>query len=204
MHSNNPTQSTPLAGAGYVPYHYASGRFQWYGQLPKTEVFPFKIVPYAKYDFSSDLPVTQHDRGPQTVEQLLDQGYLAVPGSDPETAILHDKKHTSWLGLDDVIAQVRDRMKIYSKNIYEIEQAKCYAVNDLFAWEAEMGRPADYNQRDLLGKRLQKLYSDQRLERVAVWSDVSRLRQALPESVQQYLSSFRKIKMLEDPEGDKQ
>jgi len=203
MHSKNPTQPTPLAGARYVPYHYASGRFQWYGQLPKTDLFPLKIVPYAKYDFSSDSIDSQIDKGPQTVEQLLNQGYLAVPKSDPETAILHDKKHTSWLGLDDMITQVRERMEIYSRNVYEIEQAKCYAVNDLLAWEAEMGRPADYHQRDLLGKRLQKLYSDQRLERVAVWSDLSRLRQTLPESVQQYLSSFRKINMLEDSGGDR-
>ena len=31
----------------------------------------------------------QQDDGPQTVEQLVTQGYFSVPDSDPETAIIH-------------------------------------------------------------------------------------------------------------------
>ena len=53
-----------------------------------------------------------------------------------------------------------------------------------------------------LRKRLQALYADQRAERVAVWKDISRLRQTLPEAAQSYLSALRKLTVLEDTRGD--
>jgi len=192
----------PFPKSGYVPYHYSSGQFQWYSFSPKANNHSLSSGPCAKYDFSSEPVVPAQDRGPQTVEQLLFQGFFSVPKSEPETAILHDKKHAAWLSLEDVIQQVRHRAEIYSQNMYEIEEGKCYAMNDLYEWEAEMGTTAGYRQREILGKRLQGLYSDQRTERVSFWKDVSNLKQALPESVQNYLSSFRKIELLKDPVGD--
>jgi hypothetical protein len=53
-----------------------------------------------------------------------------------------------------------------------------------------------------LGKRLDKLYSEQREERVNLWRDVSRLRLLLPENAQNYLTAYRKLSILEDSEGD--
>jgi len=46
------------------------------------------------------------------------------------------------------------------------------------------------------------LRAEQRAERVNLWRDVSRVRERLPESAQQYLSSFRKLEILGDEGGD--
>ena len=58
--------------------------------------------------------------------------------------------------------------------------------------------PAGGEQHTLLGRRLEGLYAEQRTERVALWRDISRLRQALPESAEQYLGALRKTDILGD------
>ena len=75
----------------------------------------------ADYDFTSDLSGKKAYFRPQTVEDVIRHGYLSIPKAEPETAILSDKKHTAWLGLDDIIGQVRNRFEVYERNIYELE-----------------------------------------------------------------------------------
>ncbi len=133
----------------------------------------------------------------QSVEQIIQHGYLAVPQSDPITAILTDKRHTSWLGLDDLIGQARNRVQFYQQNAYEIEQGKCEARNSLFRLEADQGRPANDRQHYALDKRLQELYQEQRGERTSLLRDLSRIRLAVPESAQLYLSATRKLSLLD-------
>ena len=181
-------------------YYYLYGRNQLYRYLSAPD--PSEPEPYTFRDDIMYPHPGKKDEGPQTVEQLVKQGYFAVPRSDPETGLLSDRKQTAWLGLDDVIDQVRNRLEIYRKNWVEIEQAKCAARNALFEFEAQYGWPASSEQHYIMDKRLQDLYADQRAERVAVWKDVSRLRQSLPETVQSYLTAYRKVQILEDPGGD--
>jgi len=181
-----------------VKYQYLYGQKPEYGYSVSKAVYPSSRQFYAKSFFSSGTSITQIDEGPQTVEQLVYTGYFTVPPFDPDTAILSDKKHTSWLGLEDVIGQIRQRQSIYEKNMNEIEWSKCYAFNEL----ARGGWPATPEQYCTYNKRLQELHMDQRKERISFWKDVSRLRQSLPESAQQYLSAFRKIEILNDTGGD--
>jgi hypothetical protein len=126
------------------------------------------------------------------VEDLVEQGYFAAPVRDAETAVLGDRQDTSWLALDDVLSQIRHRHDIYRQNMLELEWAKCYAFNDL----ARQGWPASEEQHALYQRRLQDLHSEQRLERVRFWSDVSRVRLLIPPSAQQYLSALRKTQIL--------
>lgn len=193
---------SPLSAGRYVPHLYGFRQLHGYEHPLKGSRPLTSNARYAAYDFSVDVAAAPHNDGPQTVEQVIAQGYFAVPDSDPEIAIIHDKKRTAWLGLDDVIAQVRQRYEVFQQNVYEIEKAKCDAINALFAWEARYGWPADARQVYILGKRLQALYVDQRTERVAAWRDIARLRQSLPEVAQQYLSAVRKLTVLEDTRGD--
>ena len=62
-------------------------------------------------------------------------------------------------------------------------------TNSLHEHEAHHG-PADPKVEYALNKRLDQLYSNQREERVKLWQDVSRLRQTLPETAQQYRSKW--------------
>ncbi|MBC8470355.1 MAG: hypothetical protein H8D56_12870 [Planctomycetes bacterium] len=197
MQNNEPIQpGNPMYSS--VAYKYLYGQKQPYGYSSSAALYPAKQEFYAKSFFSTGTPITRIDEGPQTVEQLVSQGYFAVPAFDPETAFLSDKKHTSWLGLDDVIGQIDQRQKIYGQNMNEIEWSKCYAFNEL----ARGGWPPTSEQQDTYSKRLLELHSDQRHERTSLWKDISRLRQQLPESAQQYLSAFRKIEILNDIAGD--
>ena len=108
---------------------------------------------------------------------------------------------TAWLGLDDIIGQIRRRQEIYQGNMYDLELAKCAAINSLYEHEAHHG-PADAKVEYAVNKRLDQLYSDQRDERVKLWQDVSRLRQTLPETAQQYLSAYRKVSILDNAQGE--
>jgi len=194
--------STAISADWHASRYYLYGRNQVYRYLSASKPSKPYQSPATAYDFSTRAISGPEDRGPQTVEQLITQGYFAVPAGAAETAILSDKRTTAWLGLDDVIQQVQRRIEIYERNIYEIELAQCSATNSLFAWEAQYSWPASPQQQYILGKRLQELYADRRRERIMLWKDVSRLRQELPESAQRYLSAYRKIQILEDLPGD--
>jgi hypothetical protein len=120
-----------------------------------------------------------------------------------ETAIITDKKHTSKLGLDDVISQVRDRYQIYERNIYQIELGKCYAMNSIFSVEADRGGVSMSSREAYsLSKSLREFYEQQRDERRSLWADVSKLKLLLPEQAQSYLASYRKVSILDSQEGD--
>ena len=73
----------------------------------------------------------------------------------------------------------------------------------MFAIEAERGG-VRLNSREAysLSKSLREFYEQQRDERVRLWQDVSRLKLALPEQAQQYLSAYRKVSILDGSEGD--
>jgi hypothetical protein len=200
-----PNQITgrPHFGPEYVPYFYASGRFISY-DLPHIHgPFEARFVPENRYDFTSDLLQKRTYPVPQTVDQVVRRGYLAIPKSEPETAIISDKKDTSRLGLDDVIGQIRRRYELYDKNIYEIEIGKCYLISSAHAIESARGGVI-LNSKEKYGisKSISELYQQQRDERVNLWRDVSRLRLQLPENAQQYLSAYRKVSILENEEGD--
>ncbi len=195
--------NAPVLTGQYAPYFYASGLYRVHDIPLATVASGGRDLSAARYDFTSDLVRRRSAYHPQTVEDIVAHGYLAIPSSEPEFAMISDKADTSWLGLDDLIGQVRQRHAIYQSNLYEIEQAKCYAITHLLAMEAERGgMPANSRETESLTKQLQELYQDQRTEKVCFWQDVSRLRLQLPENAQQYLSAYRKVSILEDDEGD--
>ena len=197
MNFDNSTQPVRLIDHG-TRYHYSYGRKTLYDSPPRPTIyFPLPKL-YGKRYFSPGRAPARLDDGPQTVEQLIEQGYFATPAAEPETAILRDRKQTSWLGLDDMLTQVRNRYEIYEKNILDIEWAKCYAFNELVRGG---GHPSD-ERYAMYKRRLQELHAEQRAERVTLWRDVSRLRQQVPESAQQYLSASRKLDIIDDTDGD--
>ena len=191
---NRTNQHNMPWNTGYMPYFYESGLFYSYN-VPGMKTGTSSYSP-ARYDFTSDLIKPQ-----PTVEDIIRAGYFAIPKSEPEIAIISDKKHTSRLGLDDVIHQVRSRHAIYERNIYDLEIAKCAAINAVYEHEARHG-PADSKIEYSLNKRLDKLYKDQREERINLWQDISRLKLILPENAQNYLSAYRKVSILDDHAGD--
>jgi hypothetical protein len=192
----------PIFDSGYMPYFYQSGKFLLYDIShigSKSSYFGTSTG----YDFTSDIvPKSNRSRG-QTVEDIVRNGYFAIPESESETAIISDKKQTSALGLGDIINQVRQRYEIYEKNIYQIELGKCYTISSQLAVESSRGGVC-MNSKEAysLNKNLQELYEQQRNERTKLWQDISRLKLALPEQAQQYLSAYRKVSILEGSEGD--
>ena len=192
----------PVFGGAYVPYFYQSGRFLAYDiphRGPKYGYFGAS----AAYDFTSDIvPKSNRLRSP-TVEDIIKNAYFPIPKSEPETAIISDKKHTASLGLGDIISQVRKRYDIYDRNIYQIELGKCYTISSQLAVESSRGGVCMSSKEAYsLNKSLRELYEQQRDERVRLWQDISRLKQSLPEQAQQYLAAYRKVSILEDERGD--
>ena len=196
MHFNTPSLTSAPTGAE-KPKNYQFERYLLYRYLPKPQPSMYEPTPHTSSDIFNSDPVRKDDEGPQTVEQVISQGYFAVPKMAPELAGIHDRRSTSWMGLDDVIGQVREREEVYRKNMLELEWGKCYAFNEL----ARGGWPASEDQMAVYHKRLQDLGSEQRAERVSAWRDISRIRQLFPENMQGYLSAVRKVQILDD-DGD--
>jgi hypothetical protein len=186
----------------YVPYFYQSGKFQYATPARKSPVQ--YQTPYNSYDFTSNAKSLFDPDQPQTVEQIIYHGYLSIPTGDPVTAMITDSRHTAWLGLDDAIGQIRKRYEIYQQNIYELLLSQCSAINT-FLKHCDRIRPDQPDDRLYysLNKNLQRLYSQEREERIDLWRDISRIRQSLPESAQRYLSAFRKSTLMdEEQQGD--
>lgn len=201
MYSTTPS-NPPAAQAGYTPYFYQAGVFMRYLVTPvATPRRPQQGLETA-IEASSQSAFFPNPERFQTVEQIIQRGYFAAPSSDPETALISDRLHTARFGLGDVIEQLRNRYQIYEQNMYELTQAACEVQNCLFRQLAEHGCLVA-NQRQMYSttKQVQKLYEQQRDERINLWRDVSRLRLALPETVQNYLTAYRKVSLLED-QGD--
>jgi hypothetical protein len=193
----------PVFGTGYVPYFYQSGRFLVYGLPRQAASKSYLDRTAATYDFTSDLTGKHSWPRTQTVEEIIQHGYLAIPKSEPETALICDKKDISKIGLSDLISQIRNRYQIYEKNMYHLEMAKCYTVSSQLAVESSRGGVA-MNSKEAysLTKKIGEFYQQQNEERVKLWQDLSRLKQILPEQAQNYLSSYRKLSMLDDIKGD--
>jgi len=200
MYPNEP-EDVPAATPKYQPYLYQSGRFQNYGVLSWTPSSQTPFRSEAATYFSSPQLGRPWDRL-FTVEQIIAHGYFSVPYALPETGLISDKLHTSRMGLEDLVSQIRGRTALYQKNMEELALAQCEADNAVFRQEADQGHPADARQRYSGNKRIQDLYQEQREERVNLWKDVSRLRLAFPELAQLYLASYRKIALLDDLPGE--
>lgn len=187
---------------GYLPYFYQWGHYLWQPYRGSTILKDLYKKPSGHYRLSGDTGTDVVFKRPQTVEQIIQHGYLAVPGAEPETAILSDKHQTLWQGLDDIISQVRRRYDIYQQHVHEIQKSVCYALSTIYEVQAYRGGvPADGKERYRLAKQLQELYQLEREERVKCWQDVSKLRLQLPETAQQYLSAHRKVSILDDENG---
>ncbi|GMU24936.1 MAG: hypothetical protein AMXMBFR13_50070 [Phycisphaerae bacterium] len=200
MYPNN--LSRVSGQAGYVPYFYESGRFLTY---PLPSAAGQELTGYRAPPAEDSLRGHSYARGLdriQTVEDVIMRGYFSVPGGDPVTALISDKKHTSRFGLDDVISQIRNRYVLYNQNMKELDESICEANNGLFRQVAAQGTPADNRQQYSANKAIQGVYEQKRMERQNLWRDVSRLRLALPESAQQYLTAYRKVSALESYRGD--
>lgn len=201
MYQNKRTKLPSRTDKNYVRYFYESGLSKQYKQRQKEPLAGLNYGPVASYDFSSDLTIRRSWPVPQTVEDVVRNGYFSIPKGEPETAIISDRKNTSWLGLDDIIGQIRNRYKVYESNIYELEISKCAAINSLYIHEAWHG-PTTSKVEYSVNKRLDKLYAEQREERTNLWRDVSKLKLLLPEHAQNYLSAYRKVSILEEKKGD--
>ena len=118
MYQNSRIKLPTRTDYNYVIYFYESGLSKQYQQRQKDLWAGLSYGPAGSYDFSSDLSVRRPWPKPQTVEDVVRNGYLSIPKSEPETAIISDWKNTSWLGLDDLIGQIRNRFQVYENNLY--------------------------------------------------------------------------------------
>ena len=202
MYSTNPLNV--FAGqAGYTPYFYQAGLYLRYDLGAGSHRIRSQDHASSTYDFSSDVPLFAGIGPVQTVEQVIAQGYFAVPQANPISALISDKTHTARLGLDDVIHQIRARYELYQRNIEELHESVCEAHNSVFRQMADHGLTvANERQQYSVTKQIQKLYEQQREERVNLWRDLSRLRLTLPETAQQYLAAYRKMSLLGMYRGD--
>jgi len=185
----------PKMGGQYLPFLYQYEHFKSLDYEPLKQ----SNVPGAELEKAFGINPDK----PQTVEQVVYQGYFAVPkSSESAAAMITDKTHTSWMGLEDVIGQIKGRNEIYERNMYELELAKCSAFNVFFEHVRNNGDIASDQVYYSLNKNLSRIYERQMTERTRLWQDVSKLRRELPETAQMYLSAMRKSDIFKDNGDD--
>ena len=138
------------------PSYYIYHRARAYGAQAPNASYPPVSKRYEPFEFFRDPKPISIDRGPQTVEDLVRDGYFAVSKREPETAVIVDRQDMAWLSLDDALTQIREREDIYRKNLLEIEWAKCYAFGEL----ARLGWPASDQTSALYQRRIADLHAD--------------------------------------------
>ena len=195
------SSNVPEPESQYRPYFYQAGLHQRYdlNSMGKSRARSADLEQTGRSN-TIDVLLSK-DAGPQTVEQVIANGYFSTPSGDPVTAVISDKMHTSWLGLDDLIGQVRKRYEIHQQILYQIELGKCAAMNAIYAHEAYAGPPSS-KQMYARHKAIRDLYEQEQMEETTLWKDISRLKVLIPESAQQYLSAYRKSSVLAQEPGD--
>ena len=106
-----------------------------------------------------------------------------------------------WGSTQGPLREAVDKARAAGDSVSALQFKIPAATNSLYAHWAYHGLP-DAKQFYSRHKRIQELYQEQREERVNLWRDVSRLRLALPETAQAYLSSYRKLTAFQDKPGD--
>ena len=83
---------------GYMPYFYEAGHFLRYGLDRSPRRRARDQGSYAQ----NEIP-TSARRYFATVDEVIREGYLAVPTGDTATALISDRALTAKLGLEDTI-----------------------------------------------------------------------------------------------------
>ena len=82
MYQNDRIKLPARMDYNYVIYFYESGLSKQYRQRQKDLLAGLNYGPAGSYDFSSDLSVRQSWPKPQTVEDVVRNGYLSIPNPD--------------------------------------------------------------------------------------------------------------------------
>ena len=102
-----------------------------------------------------------------------------------------DKKRTCYLGLEDIISQIRKRYDIYESNVRVLEYSKIKLSENFYQWPQIHGFWPP-GQKEMFSDQMNRLYQKQLDEKVSLWKDISKLKLMLPESLNDYLSIKRK------------
>lgn len=149
-----------------------------------------------RYDHVSTLDLREPaNRSP--LEELLEHGRLPLSESDPVMAAISDRRMTSGLALDDGLAQIKSRIDIYRQHLDALHEAQSNARNAARSWW-DWTYSVDAGRNRELEQTLRDLDQNIHSERLALWRDVSRLRQALPAWAQEYLSAYRRDQILHE------
>ena len=73
----------PWSTGKYLPYFYHAGLYRSYPMPSPVTPSATSSREYARYDFSSEPPAWGGFERVQTVEQVVQAGYFAVPEADP-------------------------------------------------------------------------------------------------------------------------
>ncbi len=177
-------------------------------QQPSPERDPARYQPYDSrmygntaicQSYPSSLPAAFEGvpSACDSIDGIVTAGRLAVPGADPILALATDRRLTSFLSLDDAIGQVRRRYEIYARHLDEIEQSRLRMVNAATSWRQPPFWIPEEDDPDVR-EAVDRLEQQKREERLSLWRDVSRLRQAIPESAQEYLGAYRRARIMQD------
>ncbi|AQT68732.1 hypothetical protein STSP2_01904 [Anaerohalosphaera lusitana] len=113
------------------------------------------------------------------------------PSENSEENIFADKQKTSYLALENIVAQIRKRYEIYDSNIRVLEYSKIKLKEHFYQWPQQLGLwPPGH--KEMLSEQMNQLYQKQLDEKVSLWKDVSKLKLMLPQSLNDYLSIKRK------------
>jgi hypothetical protein len=122
------------------------------------------------------------------------------PDPDPIHEFMEGKKRFLSRGIEDVLGLIHERVKIKYDLMHQIDYDSCKMKTHLFPlYHFQVGlNPNVDRMRSNIDKELVGLEREKRMEEVACWRDISRLRGELREIMAEYSQEKRKDGLLGD------
>ena len=138
-----------------------------------------------------------HDQRSLTLDEIA-TGIPKQAWADPIDSMLKAKGEFLERSIEDILGMIGDRERMRDEHVNKIDKESCQAKTRIFEidhWQPAMNREAD-RIRANQEKEMSGLERERRMEEIACWRDVSRMRMELHGVLEEWSKEKRKEQLL--------
>ena len=198
VHPMSPSLANIIPRPGYYPLPQASPYYKNPFSPVSYPLHPFIIAPDPHGSSQSEIPPSSNDLYLQDFFGYWLSPRDRGPDPDPIREFMESKKRFLSRGIEDVLGLIHERVTIKYDLLHQIDYDSCKMHSRLFPlYHFHIGlNPNVDRMRSNIDKELIGLEREKRMEEVACWRDISRLRGELREIMGEYAQEKRKDGLL--------
>jgi len=181
------------------PYEMYLMMGQKYYLSPTREIDPYLDLTLSgmAYGYLAPLSWTNEPEYPERRKPVVDEitsGASQSAWTDPVGELFKEKRMFQERLLEDIVWMIRDREQLKMDHLARIDKESCEAKTRTFQvdlWQPAMNRQAD-RIRANAEKEMSGLEREKRMEEIACWRDVSRLRMEMHNVLREWTVEKRK------------